>query len=221
MRKFFRTVDKRSRKAMVEYLKGHYRYSTMNSWNGSKSYAHKMKVHSLGLDSETQNNLYKLIQCDGFYDTIRDLIHDFGSEHGWLWQAGFNGRSGGYLVLYQGERKPSGYKSYCPKCGQMNWTSISENSGKCGVCKHDRRDYPTTHMVVNTFPGRGTDDYEDFEDWEMYQLRERVELVQSFGKLADAIVAESVYLANEYEVGEEEYTVVKTRPVMVCTAEAV
>jgi len=219
MHKFYRTIDKRSRKAMVTFLKEHYRYCTMRS--NSSSYAHNMKLHGLGFDSETRGKLYDLIQCDGFYCTINDLIYDFGIEHNWLWQAGFNGRSGGYLVLYQGEKKPSGYKSFCPMCGQKNWTSISENSGKCGVCKHDRIDYITPHMVVNTFPSRGTDDYDDFEDWEMYLLRKRVTLIQSFDKLADSIVAEAVYLANEYQVGEEKYTVLKTRAVMVNRQEAV
>lgn len=220
MRKFYHAVDKRSRKAMTEYLMGHYRYNTANPWNGAHSYAHNMKIHSLGLDSETLDKLYDLIQCNDFYESISDLIRDFGYEHDWLWQAGFNGRSGGYLVLYQGERKPSGYKSFCLKCGQLNWTSISDNGGKCGVCNNDRRDFSTPHMVVNTFPGRGTDEYEDFGDWEMYQLRERVELVQSFDKLADDIVAEAVYLTNEFVASEEEYTVVKTRSVMISRGEA-
>jgi hypothetical protein len=220
MRKFYHAVNKRSRKAMVEYLKGHYRYSTANSWNRAHSYAHNLKIHSLGFDSETLNKLYDLIQCSDFYDTISDLVRDFGCDHDWLWQAGFNGRNGGYLVLYQGERKPSGYKSFCPKCGQLNWTSISENSGKCGVCKNDRRDFTTPHMVVNTFPGRSTDEYEDFEEWDMYQLRERVKLVQSFDKLADDIVAEALYLTTEYDAGEEKYTEVKTRSVMIPRVEA-
>ena len=215
MVKFYRNVDKRSRKAMIEFLSSHFRYSTMNSWNRSSSYAHNLKVHSLGLDTEIQNRLYDLIQCREFYHPIDNLKYDFGDEHNWLWQAGFNGRSGGYLVLYQGERKPSGHKSYCPSCRQLNWTSVSENSGKCGVCAEERRDFTTPHMITSIFHGRGTDDYEDFEDWEMYQLRERVELLQSFAQLADAIVAEAVHMANEYEAGEEEYTVVKTRPVML------
>lgn len=112
-------------------------------------------------------------------------------------------------------------KSYCPKCGQFNQTSVSENNSKCGVCKHDRRDFPTPHMTVNALPGRGTDEYEDFEDWEMYQLKERVELVQSFDKLADLILAEAIYLAKEYVAEEEMYMVVQTRTVMLSRTEAV
>jgi hypothetical protein len=40
---FFQTkVDHRSRSAMVEFLKGHYRYDTMNSWNRSTAYANNI-----------------------------------------------------------------------------------------------------------------------------------------------------------------------------------
>jgi len=76
-------------------------------------------------------------------------------------------------------------------------------------------------MTVNALPGRGTDEYEDFEDWEMYQLKERVELVQSFDKLADLILAEAIYLAKEYVAEEEMYMVVQTRTVMLSRTEAV
>jgi len=118
MHKFYQAVDKRSRKAMVNHLKEHFRYYTMRSWNNSSSYAHNMKIQNLNLDSGIRNKLYDLIYCDGFYDTINILINNFGIKHNWLWQAGFNGRSGGYLVLYQGEATPSKYKSYCPECGK-------------------------------------------------------------------------------------------------------
>ena len=70
-------------------------------------------------------------------------------------------------------------------------------------------------MSVNTFPGRGTDHYDDFEDWEMYSLRRRVELVQEFDALADAIVKEAVYMAEVYDVQDETYYVPQTRKVMV------
>lgn len=49
-----------------------------------------------------------------------------------------NGRSGGYLVLYQGELKPSGYKSYCPRCGQKNYQEATASNNTC-------RRMPTAH----------------------------------------------------------------------------
>ena len=212
MRKFYHPVDKRSREAMTEYLSGHFRYNTMNSWNQSTSYAHNMKIHSLGLDRDITDKLYSLIQVEAFYESLNDLMHEFGEAHNYQWQAGMNGRSGGYLVLYQGQLEPSGYKSRCTRCGQQNYKSVAESGNICGRCHEPVRvDYPRTHMRVVTYPGRGTDEYEDFEDWSMYQLRERVEIVQEFGRLADAMVAEAVCLAKNYDVCEESYYVEKTR----------
>jgi len=215
MLKFCKDVDKRSRTAMTDYLLDHFRYYTANSWNKATSYAHNLKIHGFGFADEIAMNLYSLVQCEEFYAEIAELLRDFAAEYNWLWQAGFNGRSGGYLVLYQGERKPSGYKSYCPYCGQLNYSSVAENSGKCGICKKDRKDFSSPHLVINMFTGRGIDQYEDFEDWGMRELKEQVALVQRFDRLADDIVAKAVYLANKFTVEQEEYSVTKIRPVMV------
>jgi ribosomal protein L37E len=216
MRKFFQTIDKRSREAMAGYLAGHFRYNTMNSWNRSTSYAHNLKIYNLGLEKDIADKLYSMIHVSGFYEPLNDLMHDFGADHGHRWQAGMNGRNGGYLVLYQGQLEPSGYKSYCARCGQRNYKSVSENGNVCGVCREPaRRDYPHTHMRVVSYPGRGTDEGEEFEEWSMCQLRERVELVQEFDRLADAIVAEALWLAKNHDIREESYIIEKTRPVLV------
>lgn len=39
MRNFYRPVDLRSRHEMTQFLSSHFRYPTMNSWNGCTSYA--------------------------------------------------------------------------------------------------------------------------------------------------------------------------------------
>ena len=216
MRTFAQTIDKRSRDEMVNYLKNHFRYPTMNSWNNSTSYACNLKITHLGLNAKIVDKLFDLIQTDAFYEPLRDLIRGFGEAHNYDWQAGFNGRSGGYLVLYQGERKPSGYKSYCTSCGQKNYKTVAESGNICGRCHEpERRDFLRTHMTVNKFPGRGTDPYDDFEEWEMYSLRQRVELVQELDALADAIAKEAVYMAEVYDVQDETYYIPQTRKVMV------
>lgn len=107
---FYKPVDKRSRKAMEAYLGGHFRYHTMNSWNGSTSYACNMKLYRLDLDLETMDTLYDMIQVPEFYDDRSMLIQDFNTAYNYQWQAGWNGRSGGYLVLYQGNQIPSAIK---------------------------------------------------------------------------------------------------------------
>ena len=64
---------------------------------------------------------------------------------------------------------------------------------------YQHADFP---YALVRFPGRGTDDGESFEDWSMEQLRERVRLVQSLDKLADAMVQRGVELAKHYSVAE-------------------
>lgn len=198
------SVDKRSRKAMEAYLSGHFRYYTMNSWNRSTSYACNMKLYRLGLEEETMNTLYDMIQVPEFYDKLSTLIQDFNMAHDYQWQAGWNGRSGGYLVLYQGEKTPSKYRSFCRKCGQKNFKSVAETDIQCGVCGRKARvDFITPPMNISTFPGRGTDQDEEFGEWSKEELRQRTTLVQEFDRLADAIVSEAVYMAHTYKVVEE------------------
>ncbi len=216
MRRFYQSVDLRSRNQMTEFLTKHFRYPTMNSWNNSESYACNLKINRLGLSGEIEDKLYELIECQKFFYALNDLMDTFAATHNYRWQVGMNGRSGGYLVLYQGEIKPSGYKSYCRSCGQLNYRTVAESGCVCGKCHaHTRVDFLKPHMQISTFPGRGTDNDTDFEDWSMDELKDRVRLVQEFDRLADTIVDQAINIANSYTVEDEEYLVPKTRKVLV------
>jgi predicted nucleic acid-binding Zn-ribbon protein len=121
---FYKSVDLRSREAMVDFLRSHERYNTMNSWNRTTSYSNNMKIHSLGLPREIKSKAFELLSVDDAYDQINLIINDWNEDHNYQWQARFNGRSGGYLVLYRGGTKQSEYKSYCPRCGQRNFKLV-------------------------------------------------------------------------------------------------
>ena len=115
----------RTRKAMIAFLKGHFRYDTMNSWNASSSYAANVKVQRLTFPSnEVRNRAYDLVQTDEAMDDVRFIMQEFDRDHNYEWQVGFNGRSNGYIVLYQGGRKKSEHKSVCTNCGQRNFRSV-------------------------------------------------------------------------------------------------
>lgn len=133
------------------------------------------------------------------------MLNEFAIEHNHLWQVGFNGRSSGYLVLYQGFTRLSGYKSVCQKCGQRNYKTVEETgNNRCGRCGAEARvNYEVMPREVGCYPGRSTDMGENFEDWELYQLRQRVKLVQEFDKLCDDILKMVVELLENYE-GEEK-----------------
>ena len=149
-------------------------------------------------------------------ERLSDLLEDFGRAHNWLWQAGINGRSGGYVVLYRGGIKPSGYKSYCTHCGQRNYQEVPEGQiGICGRCEAKARvNFKETHMQIFTWPGKETDMGEDYEDWSLSNLRARVELVQEFDQLTDAIVNDYIQLCKNYRIIEEEILVPKTIKVL-------
>lgn len=77
------------------------RYWTMNSWNGVESLAYNLKVYNV-IDYKLQDKVFELMEAEDFYDEINELIWCFDVSNNYEWQAGFNGRSGGYLVLYKG-----------------------------------------------------------------------------------------------------------------------
>lgn len=85
------------------------RYYTMNSWNLSKAPAYNLKIYNV-INDELQDKVYELMNVEDVYDDINDLIHDFDELNDHRWQAGFNGRSNGYLVLYSGGKKTEYYK---------------------------------------------------------------------------------------------------------------
>ena len=68
MRTFYTPVDLRSRADMTGFLKNHFRYHTMNSWNQSTSYACNLKIHRLGLDGECESKLFDMIDTQEFLD---------------------------------------------------------------------------------------------------------------------------------------------------------
>ena len=205
MKQFYKDVDTSNRNEMINFLKNHFRYHTMNSWNNSTSYANNVKIYNLGLTHEQDEKLYELLETDEFYDEIEGFLSYFAQTHDYQYQVGFNGRNSGYLVLYKGGRKPLEYKSRCINCGQLNFTEATEENHRCGKCGKDTRvNLEQPIMRPYTLPGQNIDMGEDFEDWDKYDLARRVKLIQDFDKLCDEILEHVVYLCNEATVEEEE-----------------
>lgn len=220
MKTFYTPVDMRSRAAMTDYLTNHFRYYTASSWNRSTSYACNLKIDRLGLTVDCERKMYDLIETQEFIYLQNKLLHAFAREHDYRWQAGMNGRSGGYLVLYQGQIKPSGYLSYCTDCGQKNYRAASASDCICGVCQKPARvNFDKPDMTVSVYPGRSTDMDESFEGWGIPTLRKRVQLVQSLDRLADTMVARALHLCHAYDVTEQTVYVPQVRKVLIQTPE--
>lgn len=131
---FYKTgIDITNDRQMFEFLKGHFEYPTMNSWNLLYSIANKVKLHSLRLSGDWCVAL-SLLE-NGEYDTIRIMIHEWVMEHRG-YEVYFNGRCGGYLVLkdvdYNGNLLPESildsetYEDYKEWCRE-NYGSVRAN----------------------------------------------------------------------------------------------
>lgn len=131
---FYKTgIDITNDKQMFKFLKGHFEYPTMNSWNCLYSIANKVKIYDLKLSGNPWTAL-ALLQ-NGEYDTISWMIQDWERNHSG-YEVYFNGRSGGYLVLkstdYNGNLLPESildsndyddYKEWC----RENYGTVREN----------------------------------------------------------------------------------------------
>ena len=102
-------VDICSAKSMHDFLRNHFTYYTMNSWNGLKSIANNVKVYNLNLEGDQWKALERLEITD--YSVVNDLIDSWENDHPEV-KIGFNGRSGGYIVLYRDE----GFSDVLPEC---------------------------------------------------------------------------------------------------------
>lgn len=95
-------IDITNAKQMFEFLNNHYMYDTLNSWNNLESIANNVKLYNLNLDGdwcEALSFIFDEGDLGGLQNIINDMIYDWEYDHP-KYQVGFNGRSSGYIVLY-------------------------------------------------------------------------------------------------------------------------
>lgn len=210
---FHKDVDLSSRIDMINFLRNHRRYDLMNSWNRTTSYANNIKIHNLNVSDETKEAFFEMLGTD-ILDEAHDILEDFRDRYDGRYQIGINGRSGGYLVLYNGYKKDSEYKSYCTVCGQRNFKAATETDRKCGRCGSDSRinlSRPIYEYGVNF---KSIDQDADFESWSDETLKQDVLLIQDFDATCDAYIERLTEIAEEYTVVEETVYVPQTRQVL-------
>lgn len=100
---FQKEINLDDRNEMITFLKEHFRYYTMNSWNQSTSFANKVKLHSLDIPDDIYDKAYQFLdaECPEYHYDVHALITAFECDTGYT--AGFNGRSSGYIVMYDTE----------------------------------------------------------------------------------------------------------------------
>ena len=173
------------------------RYYTMNSWNQATAPAYNLKIYNV-INKKLQDKVFGLMECEELWEEIRWRISDFNENNDYDYQAGFNGRSGGYLVLYEGGKRLSGHKSYCINCGQRNYETTQESGHNiCGKCGEKKRVNHISYTVY-TSPGISID-----------ERTVPTNVLKSFRRLALDIVKLTERMARDYNVVEETVMVPK------------
>lgn len=102
MKIFNKTRKNISLEKKFDYIKNHFQYWTMNSWNRLKSIANNVKVYKLGLTNEQIDKFFELTSDENLsnelYLNFESIIDNFNFKNP-LYHVVFNGRSIGYLVL--------------------------------------------------------------------------------------------------------------------------
>ncbi|KLR59473.1 hypothetical protein OX89_01545 [Diaphorobacter sp. J5-51] len=188
---------------MADFLASHNRYNTMNSWNGNSSYANCVKVNRLGINGTSLEKAFEILASD-YWDEIRFPIREF--EKSWYggYTIGSNGRSGGYLVLYEAEVYSPGHRSTCTRCGQLNFQQAVEGS-VCGVCRAPRVNLksPLKWVRAKSSSIDHRMSKEDYLDMSHAWLKDRAELVRSFDAACDQVRNAFIELINDFMVVEE------------------
>ena len=173
------------------------RYNTMNSWNLSTAPAYNLKIHNV-IDNDLQDKVYEMMDIRDFYDGINDLIYDFNVDNDFEYQAGFNGRSGGYLVLYNGGKKTDYYtkKDFDEKNSYDGRVYIGDGWGWKDYEEAKKLNLVDTELITSVYtqPGQGIKEGEA-----------PGKVLRSFRKLAVNIVKHTEYLAKNCSIVNEEY----------------
>lgn len=166
-----------------KYIQNHFTYWTMNSWNGLKSIANNVKLYNLGLTKEQEDKLWDLESADpyGYWDFINDCLREECNCSGL--NVGFNGRSSGYLVLYD------------------------TDANGCAV-RGDYWDYDSYKDWVKDY-AEGYD-YRAAQSDVRYMIEKDFDLVRSFDQLCDTMRENLIYMAENADIEEDTYTVTKT-----------
>ena len=171
---FYKTgVDICSAKSMFEFINGHFKYDTMNSWNRLKSIANNVKLYNLDLDGDwctASDYIFDEEDIGGLQTEICDMIRNWEYDHPG-YSLGFNGRSAGYLVIYNKERD-----------GRVNFRDILP---ECLTGYDTYEDWKQS--IKEGWYGECVKDY-------LPTLREYTKLIQDFDKLCDELRD----LVNEY-----------------------
>ena len=180
---YFEGLKEKTLNEKYLYLKNHFNYYIMNSWNGLETIANNVKIYNLGLTNEQENNFFEIVNIDPyFFDYVNNpIIEEF--EEITETKIFFNGRSSGYIIL------------------------CNENSNK-----HIFGDYEDFFDCENYLQFRKNTNYYEYRNennTKKYEIDLLYYLVKCFDKLCDILRSDLIYTVDNYEIEAETITETK------------
>lgn len=181
---FFTGLKEKTLEQKFQYIKNHYVYNVMNSWNRLQSIANNIKIYNLELTNEQIDKFFELISIDEelLYANLQFTIEDF--EDITNTNIFFNGRSNGYLVIV-------------PKFDQYNKRMnildlfFDDNIYDYDTLKEFKKE------SLDTAYGKDNEDINN-------NLEECYYLLKSFDLLCDLLREELIYILEKAEIKEEK-----------------
>lgn len=213
--------------AMIKFITSFEHYPTMNSWNGEYGYSINVKVYNLPLREHEKDKLHEIIAdvdlSSEFYNRTNDDIENWRYDNMDLF--GYHTAKKEISVNVDRmtakqitERRKSlentgwAYDRHGTKIMTM-WKMVKEvdfdagfNGRNCG------------HLVLykwngHNYGGRGwTHDIEDLREMSKEDVRYIYKVLKAFEQLSKMLIETARDFSHE-EVGEEEYTITKTKKV--------
>lgn len=186
---FFEGLTERTLEEKYQYLKNHFTYDIMNSWNNLKTIANNVKIYNLGLTREQKNKFFELLEVDvnEVYNYLNFVIEDF--EELTETEVFYNGRSDGYIVIV-------------PKFDNVKrWEHIFKWMGIEDILYFDN--YKEFKKEQNEYTGSYNYNYKE-------EIEEAYYLIKAFDKLCDMLRAELIYILDNAKLKEETETIEQT-----------
>lgn len=186
---FFTGLKEKTLEQKFQYIKNHYVYNVMNSWNRLQSIANNIKIYNLELTNEQIDKFFELISIDEelLYANLQFSIEDF--EDITNTNIFFNGRSNGYLVIV-------------PKFDQYNKRMhildlfFDDNIYDYDTLKEFKKE------SLDTAYGKDNEDINN-------NLEECYYLLKSFDLLCDLLREELIYMLNNAKIKEKTEVIEK------------
>lgn len=187
---YFTGLKEKTIEKKYQYLKNHFSYDIMNSWNNLKTIANNVKIYNLGLTNSQQLKFFEINEADDdfLYYEIIEIIKEF--ERLTNTQVYFNGRSGGYMVIVPDFEIAKRNEHI------FEWMGVED------ILYFDN--YKKFKKEQNEY----TENYN-------YSYKEEIEeayyLVKAFDKLCDVVRAELIYILNNATIKEEKEIIKQTK----------